>query len=225
MIKKDPSVIIYGGSFDPPHKGHEEIAQFLLSHFKDAKLWIVPADIPPKVGENSKSTLHSFEQRLELCKKVFLPLSERVLIKEEEKALEKPNYTFKTIEYFKKTFENESFAFAMGQDQIQSFNQWKNPEKILELCDIIAIRRQTSEANLKDSVVAGLRGLGEANETSNNQIQLELKDGKQSYIYYFDITVNKASSTQLRMALNGETQIPIEFVPDSIKDDLVKEKQ
>ena len=40
-------IVIYGGSFNPPHCGHVEAAMTISEQLKPDKLLIIPANIPP----------------------------------------------------------------------------------------------------------------------------------------------------------------------------------
>ena len=65
-------VAIFGGSFDPPHRGHQEIVRRAVEKLDIDKLIILPAFLNPF----KRSTLASPEQRLAWCRTLFGKMKE-----------------------------------------------------------------------------------------------------------------------------------------------------
>ncbi len=129
---------IFGGSFNPIHKGHEQIALLAIKELNLDKLIIVP------VGKAShrKDNLENRNFRLELCKKVFEDF-ENIEVSDVEVRDEEVSYTYKTLEKIIEKYgkENEYFEI-LGEDSIAYFDKWKNYKKILEKSKVVVFKRK-----------------------------------------------------------------------------------
>lgn len=65
---KKMKILIYGGCFDPVHKGHVHLLKHAIKKIKPNKIYIIPNSIPPLKNHNN----FSFPiNRLEMCKLAF----------------------------------------------------------------------------------------------------------------------------------------------------------
>ena len=88
-------IFFFGGTFDPPHLGHEKIVDFCLDNCD--KLVIIP-------NKNSLDKIKTTDanHRLSMLKLLFN--NKRIIIDEFELESKKPNYTYYTIEYLKNIY-------------------------------------------------------------------------------------------------------------------------
>ena len=84
---------IYGGSFDPPHRGHRNIAEYVIKKFELDKLLIVPIGI----ASHGKDNLTSAQKRMKMCELTFGDIK-KVEISSVEIDMDGISYTFKTLE-------------------------------------------------------------------------------------------------------------------------------
>ena len=119
MIK----VAIFGGSFDPPHKGHQYIVQRALELLNIDRLIVVPAYLNPF----KSSSFVSPEQRLDWCHKIFDPI-EGVKIDASEIRAGKAVYTSDTLLHLSKSYEVA--YLIIGADNLSSITQWHKFEWI-----------------------------------------------------------------------------------------------
>lgn len=140
-IKKEtaPDLILFGGSFDPPHQGHCETLSLLKSRFSKSEIKVLPSYSPPLNKSETKAISASFEERVAMCDLAFKKLPVEILRVEE--GFEKPNYTVQTLNFFSKQHKNAHLAFAIGYDQFLNFHTWKRPKDILLLSSLILIPR------------------------------------------------------------------------------------
>jgi nicotinate-nucleotide adenylyltransferase len=118
LVKKKLSVAIFGGSFDPPHKGHQQIVAQALETLDDIdKLIIVPAYLNPFKTE----TLASPRQRLTWCQTLFDNL-ESVEVSDFEIAEGKPTYTATTLKYFQQRYSVK--YLIIGADNLEKIHTW-----------------------------------------------------------------------------------------------------
>ena len=139
MIKK---IVFFGGTFDPPHKEHIEIALAAERKYSPDKLIIMPTAIPPH-----KSTFFSAsgEDRLNMCRIAFSGVKSAE-VSDMEIAEGGKSYSYITIERLKAKYPEAEIIFVMGTDMLKTFAEWKNPERILRSCRLALVERSGDEA-------------------------------------------------------------------------------
>ena len=132
---------IFGGTFNPPHRGHIESAKNFIEEMSLDKLLIVPTLIPP---HKSCEEMATAEQRLEMCELAFssIPKCEISHIEVERGG---KSYTYMTIEELK-SCDIELFLLC-GTDMILTMDSWMKPEIIFSNATICYARRECDEAN------------------------------------------------------------------------------
>lgn len=128
---------ILGGTFNPIHNGHIQMAKYSHDAAKLDKVILMPTFVPP---HKESTNLVSCEHRLNMCRLACLnlPYAE---VSDFEIKLEGKSYTYRTLELLKSHNKNDEFFFIVGADMFLSMQIWKNPEIIFELATVIAIPR------------------------------------------------------------------------------------
>lgn len=133
---------VFGGSFDPPHLGHAEVASSFWENFPNAKeLLIVPNHISP--WKQNKKT--SPELILNLVQTQFKNFPNTKVWDWEIKR-GTPSYTEETILELLKVRPNAGLALLIGEDNYSEFHKWKNWENILDTIDSLLVFRRFSES-------------------------------------------------------------------------------
>jgi len=115
------SIALFGGSFDPPHLGHERLVEEALKVLEIDKLIVVPTFLNP-----FKSTSHyTPQERLALSKALFEPF-EKVLVDDYEIQEGRATSTVQTLRHFQKSY-NVSYVI-IGADNLENIDQWKEFE-------------------------------------------------------------------------------------------------
>ena len=128
-------IAIYGGSFDPPHKGHRLLAES-LAHICDAqRVLVIPAAISPFKNTSGASA----EDRLHMCELAFDSPIFQVSNLEIERGGK--SYTVDTLRQIKKLYSDSQLFLFMGEDMLLSLDRWYKYEEILELCTPVAACR------------------------------------------------------------------------------------
>lgn len=128
-------VAIFGGSFNPPHKAHTQVVQYLLGKGFD-EVWIMPA-----YKHAFNKNLLNFEDRIQMCRLAFSDCGSRVLIKETEKELGGVSYTYDLMTHLTKENPGIRFSFVMGSDCKESLHQWYRYEDLKKIVDFFFIPR------------------------------------------------------------------------------------
>lgn len=134
---------IMGGTFNPIHIGHIEIAQAAFDQYHLDEVWFMPNHIP---GYKSNSNLISGEKRLDMVKLAIADIPYFKVSDYELKRLGN-TYTAETLALLNMEYPKDSFFFIMGEDSLDNFDQWKNPEIILKYAQILAAPRDNQSLN------------------------------------------------------------------------------
>ena len=132
-----PRVGVFGGTFDPPHRGHAVVAGEVVEAVGlDRMLW-VPASIPPhKTGW----PVTSAEVRSRMVGATIRddPGFELCALELERGGV---SYTVDTLRALKAAHPEWSLVLVIGEDLLAGFSAWKEPNAILELAEVVAISR------------------------------------------------------------------------------------
>lgn len=131
---------LFPGSFNPIHIGHLIIAHHLLQYSDLEEIWFV---ISPHNPLKENSGLLPEQVRLELLK-IAVEDQPGFSVCERELSMEKPSYTYKTLDLLRKEFPGRDFVLIIGSDNLDVFDQWKEYKKILAETDIYVYPRKGS---------------------------------------------------------------------------------
>lgn len=178
-------IAIYGGSFDPPHKGHKSLALNLAKKCGADKVIIMPTALSPFKSSSGATSADRYEMcRLAFCEPMF-EVSD-IEIKRGGKS-----YTVDTLKEVKKLYPNAKLFLFMGDDMFLSFNKWYKYREILDLCVPVAACRTENLAELESMKKFSKEVLKLENggaiicecvpvEMSSSEIRRELKSGSGS---------------------------------------------
>jgi nicotinate-nucleotide adenylyltransferase len=130
-------LVFFGGTFDPPHKEHQQIVKACSEELNPEKIIIMPTFIPPhKKTFMSASPL----RRLEMCKIAFGGIK-NVEVSDWELAKKGKSYSYLTIKRIASEYPDYEIYFLMGTDMLSSFHTWKAPQEILKLATPLLCER------------------------------------------------------------------------------------
>ena len=131
------SIGIFGGSFNPIHKGHVSLARQLLRKVALDEVWLL---VSPQNPLKPQSSLLDDDMRLEMAR---LALTEEPYIKasDYEFHLSRPSYTWNTLQHLSQDYPQHRFTLIIGADNWQLFSQWRNSREIIENYPIVIYPR------------------------------------------------------------------------------------
>ncbi len=151
------NLALFGGTFDPIHRGHLKVARAAAAHFGLKQVWFVPADIPP---HKQKEPITLYEHRFAMTalavagEKEFIPSlleapEQNVSTKER-----RPSYSIETVRRVKKKLgKSDHLYFLIGMDAFKDIAKWYEAEAMLKECDfIVAARPGFSLADVASSL-------------------------------------------------------------------------
>jgi len=131
-------VAIYGGTFDPVHNGHLEVARRVLELFELDEVIFVPACVPPhKRNANITSAFHRFAMLA-----LATEMDQRLLVSTIELDAPAQPYAVETVERMRNALDPETeLFFLMGADSWLEISSWHEWHRLLELCHFIVVTR------------------------------------------------------------------------------------
>lgn len=131
----------FGGSFNPPHVGHLELARSFLKFGTLQQLYVAPVASHPF---QKNSELIEFEHRFKLCEILFGD-EKGIELSSIEKDIPAPNFTYRTLNRLKERLGTKNIVLCMGGDSLVHFHKWYAYERIIELFDILIAPRPHQE--------------------------------------------------------------------------------
>ena len=135
-------ILIYGGSFDPIHNGHINIAKEIMLALNIDRVIFEPALAPRWKTPNVEA-----KHRLEMLKIAIskYPCFEYDLF--EFNSHSEENYSIDTIRYFKNKYPNDELYFLIGYDQLDKLDKWYKIDELSKLTRIVAYNRSGYDKN------------------------------------------------------------------------------
>ncbi len=196
---------LLGGTFDPVHCGHLELAGKAKDKFGLEKVLFLPTASPP---HKMVGNVASFEHRVEMIRLAIENHPQFALLEIESK-IPAPNYTIDTLSLLLRKSEGEKeFVFIIGIDAFLEIHLWKNHDRVLRSIHfIIAARAGYRRDELLDYLEL-LKYKKNGNHWYN--------DASLKKIYYLDCDITDVSSSEVRLKLaKGESLDNV--VPSSVR--------
>lgn len=135
-------IAIYGGTFNPPHRGHVESLQAVYEQAKPDRVLVIPASIPPHKELAAGSP--DAEKRLELTRLAFkeLPYAE---VTDMELTRTGKSYTSDTVEELLRKYPDAELMLAMGTDMFLSFETWHEYRYLIDNVTMLVFARREGE--------------------------------------------------------------------------------
>jgi len=184
------TLCLYGGSFDPVHRGHIHFAQRIIDTFQADAFFFIPTCYSPFKG---KSKHASDEHRLSMleiaCKDI--PNSHVSSLEIDRKGL---SYTIDTLKAFHALYPAHRLLWVIGDDHLATLEKWKGYPEHFHYCDFIILPRSVKDLQKKVDV-----------HPFHSQLHILQTD---------ELPV---SSTEIRQALKADRSI-LSYVPEEIND-------
>ncbi len=142
MQKKNLTIALYGGSFDPPHIGHKAIVEALEELDYIDKIIIMPTFLNPFKSESHAPS----ELRFKWLKEIFRDFK-NVEIDRYEVEQNRQVPTIESVKYLLKTYKN--VYLVIGADNLASLEKWNNYQHLKDLVTFIVAPRDNIIVNEK----------------------------------------------------------------------------
>ena len=188
---------ILGGTFNPVHNTHLTIARSAREQFTLDRVIFVPAKLPPhKLAE---TTLAPPEHRLRMVE-LAIDGIDGFEVSDVELEREGPSYTVDTVARLKQDLDpGAELFFIVGSDQVLELATWYRADKLVQLCQLVAVERPGFP-------MADLEGLAEG-------LPAPLVDSLRAHV--LDISPSVVSATDIRSRLASGADVT-HLVPASV---------
>ena len=156
---------IFGGSFNPIHKGHISLARQLRQKAELDEVWLM---VSPQNPLKASADLLDDEIRMQMAR-LAVEGEEGIIASDYEMHLPKPSYTWNTLQALNKDYPDREFVLMIGGDNWQLFDKWYHADDIRKNYQIIVYPRRGFEG--------GIDGLDLIDISSTN-IRERIKAGK-----------------------------------------------
>ncbi len=165
---------IMGGNFDPPHIGHLIGAELALEKFALDFVLFIPFNIPV----HRESTQTPAEKRLKMVK-LAIKGNKRFKASDIEIKRGGKSYTIDTVRELQKVYKDAEFYIIIGTDQAEKFEEWKEYEELLKICNFIILTRgKYDEEKIKNIFGEKANMLKLELGVSSSEIRKRVKEGK-----------------------------------------------
>jgi len=182
----------YGGTFDPIHQGHLQLALYVQQHCQLQELQLLPCHLPPHRAHPGVSSLHR-ARMVELAISPYPQLKLNTL----ELAKNSASYTVETLELLHQQYPDDVLCFVIGMDSLCAFQSWHRYQDILSLCHLLVCQRPGYQQNAEARSLVKSHGATDIKELTAQ------KSGK---ILLLDNPLFDISATQIRTAFTANQQ-------------------
>lgn len=132
---------IFGGTFNPPHKGHTRMIEKLTAELELDKVLIIPNKVPT---HKRCDDLADNGDRLNMCRMAFRDPKFEVSTIEMDR--ESDSYTIFTVNELIKKYPNDKLYLIIGSDMFLMFHKWYKQKELLEKCTVCVASRNTEDS-------------------------------------------------------------------------------
>ncbi len=187
-------MLLFGGTFDPVHNAHINMAQQCLTHFHETTLHFMPNRVPA----HKQASGISNEDKLAMLK-LATAHNDAFVIDERELHRQGPSYSLLSLQELRAELnstdkQHEAILFLMGMDSFNSFDTWYHWQDILSLCHLVVYQRPHESLAPSQELRAYLH-THQCNEA------LQLQSNRSGLVYFLEGPQRDESSTHVRERL------------------------
>jgi nicotinate-nucleotide adenylyltransferase len=206
-------IAFFGGTFDPPHRGHIAIARAAITRLALDQVLVAPVATQPLKGGSGHS---SFEDRLAMVR--LAVAGEPGLVASDVDAPlpgARPNYTIDTLRRLRKHLQpTDELFFLLGADSFLTLRRWHNCTELLLFCNfIVAARPGFSLEQFNAALPKGVRNTREARAAGFTRFTLSGPSGQSTELFLLPDLDQDISATEIRAALAEGSELETVLAP------------
>jgi len=145
---------LFGGTFDPIHQGHLDVAQAARHAIGLGVVWIVPSRVPPHRGRPSAPAAHRFAMAA-----LAISAEEGLLLSDLDMDTDGPSYTVETLERLQsRGTDPRDMCFVVGADAFLEIQSWRDYPRLLDRCHFAVVSRPGVSALTLPTALPDLAG-------------------------------------------------------------------
>lgn len=146
-------VAIFGGTFDPIHRGHVEVAKAAADEFRLDRILFIPTGHPP---HRSAPPEAAYEDRLHMVEIACCGDERFVASRLEAPRNNETHYSIDTIHKIKESNPKDELFFLIGADAFAEITQWHRWQEITSLVEFLVVSRPGQSIE-RESIPQGAR--------------------------------------------------------------------
>lgn len=179
-------VLLFGGSFDPPHRAHVQLPQQAAKAINAGLIAYIPAGRAPHKLDQVQTEAH---HRLAMLRLALSdspgPVPTIVLTDEINRGPDQPSYTVDTLQAIRQRVGDPTeLRLLIGADQLRIFSQWRMPDRVVALAEPVVMVRPP---DTREALLDGLP------EDERNAWRRRLIDIDRMDLSSTDVRVSRAS--------------------------------
>ncbi len=161
---------ILGGTFNPPHIGHLILAEYVRDDLGLDKVIFIPCNLPP---HKSDPDLPPADARLKMLR-LAIGNNKDFKINSSEIARGGVSYTIDTLCELRKRHPQGELFFIIGSDLYKEFDEWKSPEEIKRIVQVVVVERENIDKRNDDFLFVDMPRI----DVSSSFVRNQIKKGK-----------------------------------------------
>jgi nicotinate-nucleotide adenylyltransferase len=140
---------VVGGTFDPIHLGHLAMAEAAADCARLDEVLLLPAGVPP----HRAAATADADDRLEMSRLAARD-HPRIVVSDLEVRRPGPSYTVDTLEALSRERAGDELFLVLGWDAARDLGSWREPERVLELAQLVVVTRPGWTPPSSDDLIA-----------------------------------------------------------------------
>lgn len=214
-MDRQKRIAIYGGTFDPVHLGHLQVARSVSRIFAIDQFLFVPAKLAPHKMDREVTSAFHRHAMLSLATQD----DEKICVSTFELERGERQYTVDTLAHFREQYPGVDLFFVMGADSWSEITTWRDWQRLRSLASLIVVTRPGYDIAIKNAdqelmaSVVDLRGSSGPASLGQTSQKVFVTDAVQLDISATDIR---------RAAREGQEEKLAELVPQEVADYIQK---
>lgn len=156
------NVAVFGGTFNPFHKGHKRLICEASNAVHFDKIIIIPSKVPPHKKAECLASEQDRIRMVELSIQDNNISCDDISVSDIELKRDGKSYSYNTLIELKKVYPDSEykFYFVMGSDMLIHFNEWYKYRRILKLCTLVCLSRCDEDSSRLETYADKLNNIG-----------------------------------------------------------------
>jgi len=147
-MKQEKNVALFGGTFDPVHLGHLELAKTAVAAARLDRVIFIPCWQSPFKGK----TIATSEQRHQMLRLALAECAggDRFQVSDYEISRPGPSYSWQTALHFRESEKEVRWHWILGTDQWEQIESWARPEELRSQLSFVVMTRGRAPVRARD---------------------------------------------------------------------------
>ncbi|HEX4067248.1 MAG TPA: nicotinate (nicotinamide) nucleotide adenylyltransferase [Acidobacteriaceae bacterium] len=192
----------FGGSFDPPHRGHIALARLAMDRLALDRVLLAPVGVQPLKRDRPQA---SFADRVAMTERAIAAEPGLTLsLIDAPRSDQRPNYTIDAVKAVRATLQPSDQLFCLlGADSFLTIGQWHRSADLLVSCDFVVASRPGFDLSRIAAALPPAISVAACDPPESGSLALCLRHAsrRQSHLFLLPDLAELASASSIRSAL------------------------